>query len=261
MSLFVNLTKLGLACKPLVIHILVPLITRSSPTLLVRDLNHFLCAYVIFVILLTPVSFSADTKNTLIPDLSTPKKHKIQVFSHQNTLIHILLTPGWKFWHRWCRWQISGVFATSGSHVTVPVKGSFLEPPKFAWRYDMWTDPYLMSCLQISIHLLLSPYIEGIKASHRLQRDAEYNEALSIHSHHLVGIHTTANHQYLSSLQISIGLLLARSRFAWNIRYKFCRSGCSVWSALHVGPHCVASFGKAKLYIWGRPTGMQNLMW
>ena len=85
MFLFVNLTKLGLACKPLVIHILVPLITRSSPTLLVRDLNHFLCAYVIFVILLTPVSFSADTKNTLIPDLQTPKKHKI----HQNTLIHI----------------------------------------------------------------------------------------------------------------------------------------------------------------------------
>ena len=85
----------------------------------------------------------------------------------------------------------------------------------------MWTDPYLMSCLQISIHLLLSPYIEGIKASHRLQRDAEYNEALSIHGHHLVGIHRTANHQYLSSLQISIGLLLARSRFAWNIRYNF----------------------------------------
>ena len=36
---------------------------------------------------LTP--FSADTKNTLIPDFSTPNSR----FSHQNILIHIFLTP------------------------------------------------------------------------------------------------------------------------------------------------------------------------
>ena len=107
-----------------------------------------------------------------------------------------------------------------------------------------------MSCLQISIHLLLSPYIADIKASHRLQRDAEYNEALSIHGHHLVGIHRTANHQYLSSLQISIGLLLARSRFAWNIRYKFadlaaqCGQFC-MW------PHIVWPALEKQNYIFG----------
>ena len=34
-------------------------------------------AYLIFVILLTPAPFSADTKNTPNPDLLTPKRHKI----------------------------------------------------------------------------------------------------------------------------------------------------------------------------------------
>ena len=61
--------------------------------------------YVIFVFLLTPAPFSADTKNTLIPDLNLR-------FLHKNTLIHFFLTKGWKFWHRHCRWcqgQISGM--------------------------------------------------------------------------------------------------------------------------------------------------------
>ena len=55
----------------------------------------FLCADVIFVFLLTPAPFSADTKNTLIPD-----------FWHQNTHTLNFLTKGWTFWHRW---QISGM--------------------------------------------------------------------------------------------------------------------------------------------------------
>ena len=37
-------------------------------------------AYLIFVILLTPAPFSADTKNTPNPDLLTPKTHKIADF-------------------------------------------------------------------------------------------------------------------------------------------------------------------------------------
>ena len=36
--------------------------------------------YVIFVFLLTPAQFSADTKNTLIPDCFTPKYTQIQDF-------------------------------------------------------------------------------------------------------------------------------------------------------------------------------------
>ena len=52
-------------------------------------------SYVIFVFLLTPAPFSADTKNTLIPD-----------FWHQNTHTLNFLTKGWTFWHRW---QISGM--------------------------------------------------------------------------------------------------------------------------------------------------------
>ena len=39
----------------------------------------------IFVILLTPAPFSADTKNTLIPNLKTPKNIKFRFYSHQHT--------------------------------------------------------------------------------------------------------------------------------------------------------------------------------
>ena len=74
--------------------------------------------------------FSAGIKNTAIPDFLTPKNTKFKIFTPKHTIKFIfLLTPGWKFWHRWCRWQISGVFATSGSHVTVPVKARFWNPP------------------------------------------------------------------------------------------------------------------------------------
>ena len=37
-------------------------------------------SYVIFVILLIPAPFSADTKNTPNPDLLTPKRHNIADF-------------------------------------------------------------------------------------------------------------------------------------------------------------------------------------
>ena len=56
-------------------------------------------AYMIFVFLLTPEPFSADTKNTLIPDFLTPKYTKFKIFI-PNTIIHIffdkrlkMLTP------------------------------------------------------------------------------------------------------------------------------------------------------------------------
>ena len=55
--------------------------------------------YVIFVFLLTPAQFSADTKNTLIPNFLKPKYTKFKIFT-PNTLIHIffekrlkMLTP------------------------------------------------------------------------------------------------------------------------------------------------------------------------
>ena len=56
---------------------------------IVRD--SFISTYVIFVFLLTPAPFSADTKNTLIPDLNLR-------FLHQNTLIHFFFDKRLKIW-------------------------------------------------------------------------------------------------------------------------------------------------------------------
>ena len=44
--------------------------------------------YVIFVFLLTPAPFSADTKNTLIPDFLTPKYTKFKIFTPKHTNSH-----------------------------------------------------------------------------------------------------------------------------------------------------------------------------
>ena len=65
----------------------------------------FTMMVMIFVILLTPAPFPADTKNTLIPDLLTPK-HKILDFHTKTHEFTFFLTQCWKFWHPHCRWAI-----------------------------------------------------------------------------------------------------------------------------------------------------------
>ena len=60
--------------------------------------SNWLYPYVIFVILLTPAPFSADTKNT---DFSTPKNTNFWRFSHQNILIH-----GWRLVSFWVQISI-----------------------------------------------------------------------------------------------------------------------------------------------------------
>ena len=55
--------------------------------------------YVRFVILLTPAPFSADTKNTLIPDFLTPENPKFMIFTPKHNNSHFfdtslkILTP------------------------------------------------------------------------------------------------------------------------------------------------------------------------
>ena len=64
--------------------------------------------YVIFVFLLTPAPFSADTKNTLIPNFLKPKYTKFKIFTPKHTNSHFFDTR-LRIWHRWCRRQISGM--------------------------------------------------------------------------------------------------------------------------------------------------------
>ena len=64
--------------------------------------------YVIFVFLLTSVPFPTYTKNTLIPNLLTPKCTKFKICTQKHSNSHFL-TKGW----RWCQGQISGMRPSS----------------------------------------------------------------------------------------------------------------------------------------------------
>ena len=90
-------------------------------TLKPKKVNPMPYGDVIFVILLIPAPFSADTKNTPNPDLLTPKTQNSRCV-YQNTPIYKILTPGWNFWHlhrMWCMWQISGMALLSLSRLVI----------------------------------------------------------------------------------------------------------------------------------------------